>query len=727
MSSKEQTHSSNDKTNSKRRSPKPATENLDKLAQQPTHSDTFIQPARIDLDRLNPRQVLQLQHTIGNQAVQRLLQSKTEDLEARPVSKASTAFADDFSRLPMHTSVHSSKQPKLKVNGSGDQHEQEADWVANQAMQMPEPQVQRQPKEEGEVLQSKFTPGDAAARQRALTEASPDRLRPDHLASRQRSLGNWAATSALSVQRRPDDEELDAPYQAKMDPKSSTLITDQLGNAAAAGATPKSMPVEGRVGKPSFGMFEPAEFPLDPSLKGQTYFSRLMEETLTAWFYGRSTVADKKKTFAYRTQNVGLGNYAKDADLIPKAQQSFNIFVPLANAATRAVVKAATVAQDLWINEEGWDVSTDLSKGEQLALKDAMAKYQIDNDKVSAATKNVSAHRKSLVAASRDMARLTEHQVIGKLRTIQEKAEAGKAAIQAKINKIAKVAGYVQTGVSLVAGGSTKLIALASAGAEAEASTDPSKRISGGAAKINKATGMLSKAATFGMQLYYDKELTDLEVKIETLGDEIEHHAGIEEKNKWDAIKFRFDAAIEHYRNAVEELQNAVMDRRETMALIGAEADRLAKGRNKGADRGRDTDIASRTLLFATTVLETKTLLAAALDAGKAADDEVGRVYGHIQSWRGGYGVGIDPHPDSPDPFYYQLAKDAYAAPIRRIPGLKGADFKAIAAARNQLYSWLMGADEIDKVLDSWIGSDGPTGSGIKKLLGDANWSGGEY
>jgi hypothetical protein len=48
-------------------------------------------------------------------------------------------------------------QAKLKVGQSGDIYEEEADRVAEQVMQMPEPQVQRQPEEgeEEELIQTK--------------------------------------------------------------------------------------------------------------------------------------------------------------------------------------------------------------------------------------------------------------------------------------------------------------------------------------------------------------------------------------------------------------------------------------------------------------------------------------------------------------------------------------------------------------------------------------------
>ncbi|MCK5013004.1 MAG: hypothetical protein KAS66_04225 [Candidatus Omnitrophica bacterium] len=70
-------------------------------------------------------QVLYLQRTIGNQAVQRLIKS-------------------------------GALQAKLKIGQPGDRYEQEADRVADAVMRMPEPQVRRQVEpEEEERLQAK--------------------------------------------------------------------------------------------------------------------------------------------------------------------------------------------------------------------------------------------------------------------------------------------------------------------------------------------------------------------------------------------------------------------------------------------------------------------------------------------------------------------------------------------------------------------------------------------
>jgi hypothetical protein len=93
--------------------------------------------------------LLNLQRTIGNQAVLRLLQARADDLEARSrievdsESRATGRFAHDFSRIPFRAPAPVTIQPKLAINTPGDVYEQEAEHVAEQVMRMPEPRLQR--------------------------------------------------------------------------------------------------------------------------------------------------------------------------------------------------------------------------------------------------------------------------------------------------------------------------------------------------------------------------------------------------------------------------------------------------------------------------------------------------------------------------------------------------------------------------------------------------------
>ena len=87
--------------------------------------------------------ILHLQRTIGNQAVQRVLQTNAEDLKAGLTGTAAPRFGHDFSRIPIHSPVAGAIQTKLVISKPGDVYEQEADRVSEQVMHMPEPQLQR--------------------------------------------------------------------------------------------------------------------------------------------------------------------------------------------------------------------------------------------------------------------------------------------------------------------------------------------------------------------------------------------------------------------------------------------------------------------------------------------------------------------------------------------------------------------------------------------------------
>ena len=82
--------------------------------------------------------ILNLQRTVGNQAVQRLLPIKGEDREDNSLTEPSPNFSHDFSRIPIHENANI--QTKLTVNTPGDEYEQEANRVADQVMTMPAPQ-----------------------------------------------------------------------------------------------------------------------------------------------------------------------------------------------------------------------------------------------------------------------------------------------------------------------------------------------------------------------------------------------------------------------------------------------------------------------------------------------------------------------------------------------------------------------------------------------------------
>ena len=129
-------------------------------------------------------QILYLQSTIGNEAVQRLI--KSGDLQA-----------------------------KLKIGQPGDKYEQEADRVADAVMRMPEPKVHRQvepEEEEEETLQSKplagqITPLVQVQRQEEPEEEEEEMLQAKPLAEE--------ITPFVQRQVEPEEEEEEEELQTK--------------------------------------------------------------------------------------------------------------------------------------------------------------------------------------------------------------------------------------------------------------------------------------------------------------------------------------------------------------------------------------------------------------------------------------------------------------------------------------------------------------------------------
>ena len=113
-----------------------------KTTQQTSVKSTTLGRAHFGQSRV-VTSILHLQRTIGNQAVQRMLQTDAKELEAELAGTATRRVGNDFSGIPIHASAAKAIQTKLAINKPGDSYEQEADRVSEQIMRMPEPRVQR--------------------------------------------------------------------------------------------------------------------------------------------------------------------------------------------------------------------------------------------------------------------------------------------------------------------------------------------------------------------------------------------------------------------------------------------------------------------------------------------------------------------------------------------------------------------------------------------------------
>ncbi|GHO83207.1 eCIS core domain-containing protein [Dictyobacter formicarum] len=88
-------------------------------------------------DHATTHPLLELQHTIGNQAVLNLLRSRNIQSDTPAQASIEPYFDYDSSQIPAYPLLSPVLQTKLVINQPGDQYEQEADRVANQTMTMP--------------------------------------------------------------------------------------------------------------------------------------------------------------------------------------------------------------------------------------------------------------------------------------------------------------------------------------------------------------------------------------------------------------------------------------------------------------------------------------------------------------------------------------------------------------------------------------------------------------
>jgi outer membrane protein OmpA-like peptidoglycan-associated protein len=109
-----------------------------KATQQTTSAKSSI-PGRPQSRQVNS--LFHLQRTIGNQAVQRLLEADREDVKVGSTITETAQFGHDFSRIPVYGNTPRVIQAELTISTPGDRGEQEADKVAEQVMRMPDHEV----------------------------------------------------------------------------------------------------------------------------------------------------------------------------------------------------------------------------------------------------------------------------------------------------------------------------------------------------------------------------------------------------------------------------------------------------------------------------------------------------------------------------------------------------------------------------------------------------------
>jgi hypothetical protein len=125
-----------------------------------------------------------LKRTNGRPPAQRILQTQSEESDGGLAGTAAPPFGHDFSQVAIRPTGAGALQTKLAINKPGDEYEQEADYVAEQVMRMPEPRPELV---ETPVLEPQTIPA-------TVPEAT---IRPEL------AIGNQVG-SPSSIQRQPE-------------------------------------------------------------------------------------------------------------------------------------------------------------------------------------------------------------------------------------------------------------------------------------------------------------------------------------------------------------------------------------------------------------------------------------------------------------------------------------------------------------------------------------------
>ena len=206
----------------------------------PSNTTSHNAPARSIGHQEHP--ILNLQRTIGNQAVLRLLQAEVKASEAGAAA-SHPRFKFNFASIPVSHTPVTGIQRKLTVNEPGDAYEQEADRVAEQVMRMPAPGAAATPAVSGgdAGVQRKCVCGgncdDCKKKKEEGKEHKPLQMKPAEPAS----LGGMEAPPIVHDVLLASGQPLDTATRAFMEPRfghdfSKVRVHTNAKAAESAGA-----------------------------------------------------------------------------------------------------------------------------------------------------------------------------------------------------------------------------------------------------------------------------------------------------------------------------------------------------------------------------------------------------------------------------------------------------------------------------------------------------------
>ena len=299
--------------------------------------------------------ILDLQRTVSNQALLRMLQTHNEEPDVGLTAAASPRFEHDFNRIPAPAPAAGTIQAKLTVNTSGDIYEQEADAVAEQVMRLATPlapNVQQQTETEKpiqrkstgeaqgqpappivqEVLRSPGQPLDAPVRRfmepRFGHDFSRVRVHTDREAARSaQAIGARAYTVGQQIVFGPEQYDMATGDGRRLLAHELTHILQSPDQASAdnlvkrdeAKETPKKKPkcqiAKAQI-RPVFFRNDPGQ--KDPNPTGKSLAPRLQEANR---IWGKCGVEFQaaKPTMVEDSQSKVAGNKREELTVVEQA------------------------------------------------------------------------------------------------------------------------------------------------------------------------------------------------------------------------------------------------------------------------------------------------------------------------------------------------------------------------------------------------------------------------
>ena len=424
-----------------------------------------------------------------------------------------------------------------------------------------------------------------------------------------------AVTYGSGVSRKIMRES--SEYQQWLPAKSVTSAVDKEGNVAAAKA----------------GELPVANVPTQYAKARADHFDQKLRELSSATIPG-VTKSEIQNSVASETLKAQKEGYLGDVAAIENLNSQYNYSVDSANTGARALARNLKLRGALGFHA-GKDVfQSNLDAKQQKALKASIQKHpemlqgSANLDLLAA---DVDSNRHKLNAAKLSYKNWVIGTVIVELQAKLKEATDEKTKIENNIKLGGQIASGVVAAVDMVATGGKWMDGKAvSMNPALNAGDASAKGVAGAAGTVSSVGKSLDvKGLTeFGMQLYYQKDLDELNAKITSATSTISGMTEIKASN--DAVKVGEDliGAKKAYVTSCDRLSKAVGDRRKAYAAIAKEADEsLAPGKN--------SDAVSQVMLYMSSARETKALLDAGLSAALSAQGYIDGAKGQLAKHRG--------------------------------------------------------------------------------------------